>query len=168
MPGGTDIAQKVMCRPQYTKTKQSKRKNGCLQKGIRSFFCCGRPGTDDRPGPAGINGTGKLRRLSSVLLSSRSLGGLALLDCRADCGGHQRRNGQHDEDNGNGVLPNRLGGPQQVNTAAGIFLCQGSEDQAQNDRRHSKVQLDQDKADHTHDEHAGKLPPDSGSMRRCL
>ena len=51
------------------------------------------------------------------------------------------------------MLPNRLGGTQQVNTAAGIFLCQGSEDQAQNDRRHSKVQLDQDKADHTHDEH---------------
>ncbi|MFR6695364.1 MAG: nucleotide-binding domain containing protein [Dysosmobacter sp.] len=41
VPGGTDIAQRVMCRPQYTKTKQSKRKNGCLQKGIRSFAAAG-------------------------------------------------------------------------------------------------------------------------------
>ena len=49
VPGGTDIAQKVMCRPQYMKTKQSKRKNGCLQKGIRSFLRH-RPGRMTVPG----------------------------------------------------------------------------------------------------------------------
>lgn len=126
-------AQRVLCARWYRHCSksdvpptiyenQAKQKKERMSTERHPFFCCGRPGTVIRPGPAGINGTGKLRRLSSVLLSSRSLGGLALLDRRADRGGHQRRNGQHDEDNGNGMLPDRLGGSQQVNVLRRAFF----------------------------------------------